>query len=332
MAVVDDIASMPKVELHVHLEGSIRPPLLLSLAERNGIDLGVAGPDELAERYVFRDFDHFIELYLLGMSALRSGRDIVDMIAALSAELAAQHVRYAEVTTTAYLYKLNGLSQEEYTAALDEGAAAARAQHALELRWIVDVPRSMEAPDEHWTANLLTGPHAPREAVAMGLGGPEATYPAEWYADTFARARAAGVPAVIHAGETAGPDSIRNAIGALHSRRLGHGVRVVEDPTLVQELAESQIVFEVCPTSNVLLGVAPSIEQHQLREMVAAGLAVTINSDDPAYFATTLTDELRLAHEVHGLSVDDLRACQRRAIAAALCDDDTRASVARSLD
>jgi aminodeoxyfutalosine deaminase len=233
MAVVDDIASMPKVELHVHLEGSIRPPLLLSLAERNGIDLGVAGPDELAERYVFRDFDHFIELYLLGMSALRSGRDIVDMIAALSAELAAQHVRYAEVTTTAYLYKLNGLSQEEYTAALDEGAAAARAQHALELRWIVDVPRSMEAPDEHWTANLLTGPHAPREAVAMGLGGPEATYPAEWYADTFARARAAGVPAVIHAGETAGPDSIRNAIGALHSRRLGHGVRVVEDPTLV---------------------------------------------------------------------------------------------------
>ncbi len=171
MAADDVLSAMPKVELHVHLEGSIRPPLFLELARRNGVDLGASSVEEVAARYAFRDFHHFIELYLIGMSAIRSGQDILDAVGALAADLAAQNVHYAEVTTTAYLHFANGTPVEDYRDALDLGARRARAERG------VDLPRSVEAPDEGWTAGLLTGPLAPADVVAIGLGGPEAEYP-----------------------------------------------------------------------------------------------------------------------------------------------------------
>lgn len=313
------LASMPKVELHLHLEGSIRPPLLLQLAERNGIDIGARSIDELAARYRFRDFDHFIELYLIGMSAIRSAEDILAAIEALAEELAAQRVGYAEVTTTAYLHHLNGISEEDYRDALDTGARRAAAEHGVVLKWIIDIPRSVEAPEEQWTADLLTGPHAPADVAAIGLGGPEADYPAEWYEPSFARARAAGIPAVVHAGEVAGPPSVWAALRTLGAVRIGHGVRSMEDDALVAHLVEHQVPLEVSVTSNVLLGVVPSVREHPLARMIEAGLNVSVNTDDPGYFSTTLTDELLLAHEQLGISVDQLVAAQHRAIDAALC-------------
>jgi adenosine deaminase len=331
MAPEEAVRTLPKVELHLHLEGSIRPPLLLELARRNGVDLGVDTVEEVAARYQFRDFPHFIELYLVGMSAIRSGPDILDAVAALAEELAGQNVRYAEVTTTAYLHHANGTPTADYRDALDLGARRARETHGVDLRWIVDIPRSMEGPDQGWTADLLTGPLAPADVVAIGLGGPEAEYPPEWYRASFDRARAAGIPAVVHAGEVAGPPSVRGALDALHAVRIGHGVRSMEDPALVRELAERQVPIEVSVTSNVLLGVFPTVEAHPLPAMVAAGLNVSINTDDPAYFSTTLNDEHLLVHDRLGLPIEDLVAAQRRAIDAALCDPARRAELHAAL-
>jgi adenosine deaminase len=327
----DFLRSMPKVELHLHLEGSIRPPLLLELARRNQVDLGAATVEEVTARYAFRDFHHFIELYLVGMAALRSGQDVLDAIAALATDLAAQNVRYAEVTTTAYLYFANGTPTTDYRDALDLGARRAREAHGLDLRWIVDIPRSIEDPTEGWTADLLTGPLAPADVVAIGLGGPEAEYPPEWYRSSFDRARAAGVPAVVHAGEVAGPPSVRGAIDALKSVRIGHGVRSMEDPSLVRELVDRQVPIEVSVTSNVLLGVFPSVEEHPLPAMLDAGLNVSVNTDDPGYFSTTLNDEHLLVHHRLGVDVADLVSAQRRAIDAALCEPARKADLHAAL-
>jgi adenosine deaminase len=318
---------MPKVELHLHLEGSIRPPLLLELAHRNNVDLGVRSVEGLAARYAFRDFDHFIELYLVGMSAIRSGQDVLDAIDALAADLATQNVHYAEVTTTAYLHFDNGTPIPDYRDALDLGARRARMGHDLDLRWIVDIPRSIERPEEGWTADLLTGPLAPSDLVAIGLGGPEAEYPPHWYRTSFDRARAAGIPAVVHAGEVAGPPSVRGALDALRSVRIGHGVRSMEDPELVRELAERQVPVEVCVTSNVLLGVYPSLAAHPLPAMLDAGLNVSINTDDPGYFSTSLNNEHTVVNDRLGIPTEDLVAAQRRAIDAALCGAERKAAL-----
>jgi adenosine deaminase len=314
------LVAMPKVELHLHLEGSIRPALLLQLAEGNGVDIGVTTVEQLAARYRFRDFHHFIELYLIGMSAIRRGDDLLAAIDALAVELAGQQVRYAEVTTTAYGHFVNGMPTAEYRDALDAGAKRAATEHGVILKWIVDIPRSVEPPEEQWTAEFVGGTSAPADVVAIGLGGPEAEYPPEWYESSFARARAAGIPAVVHAGEVAGPPSVWGALRTLGAVRIGHGVRSMEDPELVDHLAAHQVPVEVSVTSNVLLGVCPSVAEHPLPRMIDAGINVSVNTDDPGYFSTTLTDELLLAHRQLGVSVADLITAEHRAIDAALCE------------
>jgi adenosine deaminase len=191
----------------------------------------------------------------------------------------------------------------------------------------VDIARGEELPDDHLTAALLSGADAPAGAVAMGLGGPEAEWPPELYADTFARARAAGVPAVIHAGEAAGPASVTGALDGLHAVRIGHGVRALEDGVLVRRLIDEQVPLEVSPTSNVLLGVtAPSIADHPIGDMIGLGMNVSVNTDDPGYFSTTLERELRLVTEHHRVGAAGLAALQRRAMAASFAPPELRTS------
>jgi aminodeoxyfutalosine deaminase len=312
------IAALPKVELHVHLEGSMRPSTVLALAEGNGIDLGVDSEAGLAERYRFRDFLHFIELFRAGLAVLRNPDDLVSCADALTEELARQHVRW--------------WGEAAYAAALDEAQRRAAAR-GVEVRWILDISRGQELPDDHLTASLLSGAHAPAGVVAMGLGGPEAEWPPELYADTFARARAAGVPAVVHAGEAAGPPSVTGALDSLHAVRIGHGVRALEDRSLVRRLVNDQVPLEVSPTSNVLLGVtAPSIADHPIGEMIGLGMDVSVNTDDPGYFSTTLERELALVTEHHGVDAGGLAALQRRAMAASFAPPELRAAFESELD
>jgi aminodeoxyfutalosine deaminase len=326
------IAALPKVELHVHLEGSMRPSTVLALAERNGVDLGVESEAELAERYRFRDFLHFIELFRAGLAVLRTPDDLVTCADALTEELAGQHVRWAEVTTTPVNHvRTRGWGEAAYARALDEAQRRASSR-GVEVRWVLDISRGQELPDDHLTASLLSSAYAPAGAVAMGLGGPEAEWPPELYADTFALARAAGVPAVVHAGEAAGPASVTGALDSLHAVRIGHGVRSLEDPSVVRRLVDEQVPLEVSPTSNVLLGITPpSIADHPIGEMIGLGMDVSVNTDDPGYFSTTLERELALVVEHHGVGASGLAALQRRAMAASFAPPDVRTSFESAL-
>lgn len=307
----DFVRRLPKVEQHLHLEGSLRLPTIERLARRHGIDVG--DRRYLEARYQFSGFEEFLTLFMLGLDVIRTGEDFVDVTEALAVELAGQNVRYAEVTTTAYSHVQRGIPVEDYCAGLAEGRRRARELHGVEIAWVVDIPREFEPPDARFTAAFLKGPHAPDGVVAIGLGGPEYGSDPRKYADSFAIARAEGLGSVPHAGEMDGPDSVWGALDALHADRIGHGIRAIENDALVRRLTERAIPLEVSLSSNVLLGACASLADHAVGELVERGVIVTFNTDDPGYFSTTLTDELRLARDL--LDLDERALCELQVIA-----------------
>lgn len=309
---------MPKVELHVHLEGSIRPETLLDLAARNDVELPARTVDELRDWYAFRDFDHFVEVYLAAAGCIQTPADVERIAADFLDGQAEQNVLHSEVTYTASTQRmLAGIPLDDQLEALNRARARAETDHGVTMSLTIDYPRHLD-PDEfvgvaHWAVeNMANG------VSALGLGGPEVGYPPELFTRAFDVAREAGLPSVPHAGETEGPESIRGALRYLDAVRIGHGVRCLEDADLVAELRERQIPLEVCPTSNVCLGVAPSFSEHPLPRLLDAGLYVTLNSDDPPMFGTTLTDEYLKAADTFGLGAADVREMVRRAAEATL--------------
>jgi adenosine deaminase len=319
------IARLPKCELHLHLEGSLRPETQLRLAERNGIRTSL---EEVERRYDFRDFDHFVELFVFGLRLFQAAEDFADAIESLAVELAAQNVRYVEVTSTAFSHRLRGVPVSEYVEGLNSGRRLARERHGLDIGWVIDIPRELEPPDDGFTATFLTGPDVPDGVVGIGLGGPETGFPPELFAASFARARAAGLRSLPHAGETQGPASVRGALDALGAERIGHGVRAIEDPALVDEIVSRGIHLEVSITSNVLLGVVPDVAHHQFPLLREAGVSVSLNTDDPAYFDTTLNREITIATNAFGLSRADLVDLQRATFeASSLPPDRKRAAL-----
>src|SRR5262245_52992048 len=291
MSLESYIRAMPKVELHVHLEGAIQPETLLTLAQRNGVALPADTVAGLRAWYTFTNFAHFIEIYLAVSACIRSPDDIELIAREFLAGQAAQGIRYSEVTYTAFThYHFKGLPFREQLAALNRARAWAAAELGVTMGLVIDIPRSISAEDGLLVADWAIGALGDG-VIALGLGGPEIGNPPEKFTAPSARARVAGLPSVPHAGETVGPESIWGALRALDAVRIGHGVRCLEDRVLVAELRERQIPLEVCPTSNVCLGVAPSIAEHPLPRLLNEGLYVTINSDDPPMFNTSLTDE-----------------------------------------
>jgi aminodeoxyfutalosine deaminase len=284
------IKAMPKVELHVHLEGSIRPATLLTLAERNGVSLPAKDLEGMRSFYSFTDFDHFIQVYLTISACLQTVADFELIAYEFGADMQRQNIRYAEVTFTPHTNVTNtGLAFETIMDGLNAGRERARIDFGVEFRWVLDIVRNV--PDSRmqvaeWAARALD-----RGVVGFGLGGTEKGHPPEWFADAFKIAREAGLHSVPHAGETAGPDSVWGAIRSLKAERVGHGVRCIEDPILVDYIGQHQIPLEVCPTSNLCLGVYPSYEEHPIRLLMDKGLYVTVNSDDPPMFNTDLNQE-----------------------------------------
>jgi aminodeoxyfutalosine deaminase len=287
------VRAAPKAELHVHLEGAIRPATLLELARRNNVGLPATDLDGLRRWFVFRDFPHFVEIYIAITRCLRTAADYELIVHEFGAEMARQHVRYAEVTFTPASHRVRGIADDAWFGGLSRGRARARAEFGVEIAWVFDLPRSMVAREpglgDDTVAVAIEG--MSEGVVALGLGGIEAGFPPEPFAPWFARARAAGLRSVPHAGETVGPASVRGALDALGAERIGHGVRAIEDPALVAELAERGIPLEVSPTSNLRLGVYPDYAAHPLPRLLAAGVELTVNSDDPPLFNTTLNDE-----------------------------------------
>jgi adenosine deaminase len=302
------LAAAPKAELHVHLEGSIRPDTLLELARRNRRSLPHDTVEGLREWFVFRDFQHFIEIYSAVSRCIRSVDDY-DLIAyEFGREMARQNVRYAEVTFSPFFHAYHGVPMESYVGGLLRGRSRARGDFGVDFNFVFDINRGW-GPDQAYCSDYTTRVAIEcRRAgvVALGLGGMELGNPPEPFAPWFERARAEGLKSAPHAGETDGPASVRGALGALGADRIGHGVRAIEDPLVVAELIRRRIALEVSPTSNLRLGVYPSIERHPFRQLHDAGVIVTVNSDDPPLFNTTLTDEVQLLPEGFGFAPEQI--------------------------
>jgi adenosine deaminase len=302
------LRAAPKAELHVHLEGTVQPETFLELARRNSVTLPYQTVPELREWFRFRDFGHFIQVYSTISTCLKTADDFELIAWELAQTLARQNCRYAEVCFSSFFHARRGIPERTFLDGLSRARARACAELGLEIAWVFDIGRGMRGGWEEtsrWAdyAVSLAIECMPDGVVALGLGGPEAGDPPEQYAPYFERALAAGLHSYPHAGEHEGPASVRSALDVLHAERIAHGVRAIEEPTLIDEIARRGVALDVCPTSNVCLGVFPSYRQHALPALLAAGVPVTINSDDPPLFNTTLNDELTLLGEAFGLDV-----------------------------
>jgi aminodeoxyfutalosine deaminase len=313
----------PKIELHVHLEGSIRPPTLLEIAGRNGVDLGVTTVDGVQELLRFRDFEHFIEVWLLTTAAVRTEADFRQVVTAYAAEAASHGAVYLEGIFTPLERIGPDAGWEQVMNGFCDGAQQAEDETGVVVRLTPDIPRGCDLDEAVETARWAVA-FRDRGVVGLGLGGLEARFPPEPYERAFAVARDGGLGSVPHAGEAAGPTSIRGALDVLHADRLRHGIRAVEDPALVAELADRGVVLDVCPVSNLRTRVVASMQDHPLPALMAAGVQCSISTDDPALFDTDLGLDLAVAAEL-GCTPEDAYAA---GLAGALCDEATRAVLA----
>jgi aminodeoxyfutalosine deaminase len=325
------LRALPKVELHVHLVGSASVETVLRLSRRHPASPVPTDAESLRAFYEFTDFAHFIEVYVAVSSLVVSGEDVTDLVVGLAADLAASGVRYAEVTVTPYSHLLVGIAPAELTAALAAGRRRAADEHAVHLQWVFDVPGEY-GPAAGLDTVAWVLDQRPSGTVGFGLGGPEVGFPRALFAEAFDRARAAGIPSVPHAGETTGPESVRSALDDLHAVRVGHGIAAAQDPALMERLRVSGVALEVCPTSNLRTGAVPSMDRHPLPRLVAAGVPVTLASDDPGMFATTLTREYEVAHEVLGLSLVELTEIARTGVRVSFAPAGLKAAVLAEID
>lgn len=322
------IRAMPKVELHVHLIGAIGPERLLTLARRNAVPLPVSTVEEIRDWFRFRDFAHFIEIYVAASRCIQSQEDIEEVARDFLAGQAEQNIRYTEFTHTAWVHaKHANLEFRAQLAALNRARAWARREHGIESGIVIDIPRNITADEGIAVADwAISG--AADGVVALGLGGNEVDNPPERFRLAFERARTAGLPSVPHAGENVGPASIWGALRALGAYRIGHGIRCLEDPALVAELRDRQVPLEICPSSNVCVAGVPSLEQHPIGCLLQEGLLLTVNSDDPTMFNTTLTDEFTRVSRSHGLGIGAIEMLTLNGIQASCMTDAAKTRLA----
>jgi aminodeoxyfutalosine deaminase len=321
------IRRMPKAELHVHLEGSVRPETLLDLGPKHGVAYPFSDPEGARDWFRFRDFPHFIEVYVAICNCLLEVDDYDRVTYELAQEARRQNIRYLEVTIApaSLIAPRNVATPDVAIAGCRAGARRALADLGVRMQFILDAVRSR--PVEHvmalaeWTAdNQGDG------LVGLGLGGQEVGYPAMPHEAAIRHARERGVRISLHAGETVGPESVWDALEA-GSERIGHGVNAIHDPVLVGHLVERGVVLEVSPTSNLCLGVAPSYAEHPFRALHDAGVTLTVNTDDPPMFGATLTGEyLALAEHCH-FTLDELIDLNLNAVRAAFLPDAERAAL-----
>jgi aminodeoxyfutalosine deaminase len=310
MSIETYLKAAPKVELHVHLEGAIQPATLLRLAARNGIELSSSNEIGLRDWFRFRDFPHFAEIYVTITRCLKTAEDYELIVHEFGAEMARQHIRYAEVTFSPSTHSALGVSDNDMLDGIERGRARVRDEFGATINWVFDIVRwtGSEADTRRkadYTTDLAI---ACRDCgvVALGLGGIEAGHPPEPFEPWFDRARAAGLRSAPHAGEFGGPESVRGAIERLGAERIGHGVNAIDDPSLVMLLAERGIPLEISPTSNICLGAYHGMEDHPFRALREAGVTVTINSDDPPLFNTSFNHEVELLNSAFSFNVEEI--------------------------
>jgi aminodeoxyfutalosine deaminase len=290
----DFLAEMPKAELHLHLEGSVEPETLHELDPATPVE-------EFRALYSYPDFDAFLRAFGAIGKRLRTPADYAHITRRLLERLAAQNVRYAEITVAAGVVLWKG---QEF-APIFEAIRQAAERSPVEVRWILDAVRQFGVEPARQVAELAAE-RIGQGVVAFGIGGSEARGPAEWFTDVFAFAREAGLRLTAHAGESMGPESIRAAL-ELGAERIGHGIAAAGDQALMKELIARDIPLEICITSNLVTGVVKRLEDHPVRRLFDAGVPITLATDDPAMFGCTLTGEYRLAAARFGFSEWELR-------------------------
>lgn len=308
------LRGLPKVELHLHIEGTLEPELMFRLARRNGVALPWASADAVRRAYVFQDLRSFLDLYYAGCSVLLRDEDFYDLTWAYLSRVVGQNVRHTEVFFDPQAHTGRGVPFEAVVAgihgALDDGGRRLGISSRLIMCFLRDL-----GPEAAVDVLEQALPFRDRIA-AVGLDSTEVGNPPERFRAVFDRARVEGFRAVAHAGEEGPPEYIWQALDLLRVSRIDHGVRCAEDPRLVRRLAEEQVPLTVCPLSNVSLRVFPTMAEHNLRRLLDQGLCVTVNSDDPAYFGGYIGENFRAAQEALGLANDDVVRLARNAVRA----------------
>ena len=332
------IQGLPKAELHVHHVGSASARIVSELATRHPGSVP-SDLDELKRFYEFRDFAHFIEVYLAVVALIRAPEDIHYLTYEIAREMATeQGLRYAELTCTPYTSvqpdparDFAGMPIEAYTEAIESARVEAESDFGLVLRWIYDIPGEFGLPAADATLAIALE-HPPEGLVGFGLGGPEIGVSRAQFQPHFEQARAAGLHSVPHAGETTGPQTVWDSLTLLHAERIGHGTSSAQDPVLLRHLAENGIPLEVCPSSNIATRAVANLEDHPIRAFRDAGVTVTVNSDDPPMFGTTLNREYAIAADLLDLDEAGIADLARAAVRASFAPEDVRARVLGEID
>jgi aminodeoxyfutalosine deaminase len=332
----DFIRGLPKAELHVHQVGSASPRIVSELAARHP---GTVPSDleELRRFYEFRDFAHFIEVYLAVVALVRTPEDVHYLTYEIARDMATgQQLRYAELTCTPFTSVRPddpsvGMPIEAYTEAIETARLEAERDFGLVLRWIYDIPGEFGLPSAEATLSYALD-HRPEALVAFGLGGPEIGVPRGQFQPVFDAARAAGLHSVPHAGETTGPETVWESLRLLGAERIGHGTSSAQDPALLAHLAETGVALEVCPSSNVATRAVPSLAEHPITTFREAGVVVTVNSDDPPMFSTTLNREYAIAADLLGLDAAGVADLARAAVRASFAESAVKTRVLAEID
>ncbi|PWI44329.1 adenosine deaminase [Streptomyces sp. ICBB 8177] len=325
------IAGLPKAELHVHHVGSASARIVAELAARHPDSAVPNDPDALREYFTFRDFAHFIQVYLSVVDLIRDAEDVRLLTFEIARDMARQQVRYAELTITPYSSVRRGIPAPAFMEAIEDARKAAEAEFGTVLRWCFDIPGEAGLESAEVTTELVER-HAPEGLVSFGLGGPEIGVPRPQFKPYFDRARALGLRSVPHSGETTGPESVWDALRDLGAERVGHGTSSVRDPRLLAHLAEHRIPLEVCPTSNVATRAVASLEEHPIRQMVDAGVLVTVNSDDPPMFGTDLNTEYAVAARLLGLDASGVASLAKNAVEASFQTAEAKTALREEID
>ncbi|WP_019571705.1 adenosine deaminase [Thioalkalivibrio sp. ALMg3] len=314
----DAIATLPKVELHLHIEGSLEPELMFALAERNDVDLPYASVEEVRAAYQFHDLQSFLDIYYAGACVLLTEQDFYDLTWAYLERCRDDHVRHTEIFFDPQTHTERGVPFATVIDGIHRALADGERELGITSRLILCFLRHLSA--EAAMETLETALPWREHIHAVGLDSAELGNPPEKFQAVFERARAEGFPAVAHAGEEGPPDYIWQALDLLKVARIDHGVQAEQDPDLMQRLAREQIPLTVCPLSNIKLCVFERLEQHNLKRLMDAGLCVTISSDDPAYFGGYVGENFRATAAALQLDLDDLEKLARNAVDAAFLE------------
>jgi adenosine deaminase len=329
-ALVEFIRRLPKAELHLHIEGTLEPELLLRLGRRNGVDLPCTTAEECRAQYRFSDLQHFLTIYYEGVAVLLTEQDFFDLTTAYVRRVAADGARHVEVFFDPQSHVPRGVPFGTVVGGITRALREGEAEYGVSWRLIMCFLRDRPAAEALEMLDLAL-PY--RDVIAgVGLDSAELGHPPDQFAEVYDKARAAGLVAVAHAGEEGPPAYITDALDALKVQRVDHGVAAIQDPALMRRLADEKVPLTMCPLSNLELQVTPNLSRHPLKRLLDAGLVVTVNSDDPAYFDGYLLDNYVAVERALGLSRDDLAQLARSSIIASLLPDERKAELIAEID